>query len=223
MVAMELRARVDDGIRRAKGVALDLGVRTGVTRFRPTLIAPEQWSAMHRDGATRYYRDVAELARYSLAVGYLETLDEAIGRVLDVGCGVGGLRDHVAHLPFAEWVGVDLSEEAVAQAQAVGFDRSSFRVADATRPDGGLGTFDTVVLNEVVYYFPDVTAGLAGVEALVRPGGAVVTSVFRQPGDRWIWKQLDARFELVDRVWARNERNVRAPRGWQVALHRRRP
>jgi 2-polyprenyl-6-hydroxyphenyl methylase/3-demethylubiquinone-9 3-methyltransferase len=80
---------------------------------------------------------------------------------------------------------------------------------------------DVVVLNEVLYYFDDAGAVLDRVSRCLRPGGRVLTSMWRHPGDRQLWHMVDAHFQLLDRVEVRSERNRLARRGWLMACHAR--
>lgn len=70
-------------------------------------------------------------------------------RVLDIGCGNGALTYDIAQATEGEVVGIDISVQNIAQAQAA-YSRSNLRflVGDATRdvPDG---PFDTLVLSNV--------------------------------------------------------------------------
>lgn len=103
-------------------------------------------------------------------------------RVLEIGAGSGLLLFHVAPL-CAEYWATDLSAAAIDSLRGhVGADsgladrvRLHCRPADAFQ---GLpaGHFDTVVLNSVVQYFPDIdylVRVLQQAIALVKPGGAV--------------------------------------------------
>ncbi|MFL6194099.1 MAG: amino acid adenylation domain-containing protein [Thermoanaerobaculia bacterium] len=103
-------------------------------------------------------------------------------RVLEIGCGTGLLLFRVA--PHCrEYVAADFSEAALAAVRA-GMERypkpwppTSLRRAAADDFAGvEPGSFDAVILNSVVQYFPDAAyllRVLAGAVAAVRPGGFV--------------------------------------------------
>jgi predicted TPR repeat methyltransferase len=86
-----------------------------------------------------------------------------------------------------------------------------------------LGRFDVVVLNEMLYYIEDLDAFFDRLGELLDPSGLLLVSMWRHPGDRSLWRAVDERFPLVDRVEARNRANEVNPRGWIVSCHRRRP
>ncbi len=99
-------------------------------------------------------------------------------RVLEIGCGTGLLLFRVA--PHAElYHGTDFSAAALEHvrrhARGLPGVRLSRRPADRLDGLGGEG-FDTVVVNSVAQYFPDVDyllRVLEGAAAVVRPGGRV--------------------------------------------------
>ena len=109
-------------------------------------------------------------------------------RLLEIGCGVGLLTQHLA--PACEaYVGTDLSARAVAELGAwasgrPGLERIALHQREATQL-ADLGRFDTVVLNSVAQYFPDVEYLLeviAGAAALVEPGGRIFLGDLRHLG-----------------------------------------
>ncbi len=75
--------------------------------------------------------------------------NEGIYRVLDVGCGNGGLARLIADQ--VDYTGLDISGVAIDTAKSVA-PAGRFIVADAERPPEDLGEFDAIVFNEVLYY-----------------------------------------------------------------------
>ncbi len=103
-------------------------------------------------------------------------------RVLEVGCGTGLLLFRIA--PRCElYQGVDLAPAALAsirrQMAAAGLELPQVRLAQAAADDWSdvqPGSFDLVIVNSVVQYFPDadyLLRVLAGAAAAVAPGGHV--------------------------------------------------
>jgi SAM-dependent methyltransferase len=94
-------------------------------------------------------------------------------RVLEIGCGVGLLLQHLA--PQCEvYVGTDFSAAAIAQAQQWLSKRDDLRHVEllhrtATEVHNLTSTgFDTIVLNSVAQYFPDVDYFIAVLQAAIR-------------------------------------------------------
>jgi SAM-dependent methyltransferase len=105
-------------------------------------------------------------------------LDPLPKRVLEIGCGTGMLLLRVAR--HCEYVGVDFSAEALAYVQSR-LDAEGLRnvtLAQSTADDLSAveGTFDLVVLNSVVQYFPSLDYFLRVLRSVVEktaPGGRI--------------------------------------------------
>ena len=99
--------------------------------------------------------------------------------ILELGCGTGHDAARLAGEGYSV-TAVDLSGEAIGEAQARFGALARFLVADMTRrlpfPDGG---FDAVMSNVAVHMFPDAVtrAVFAQVRRLVRTGGLFVFHV----------------------------------------------
>ena len=155
--------------------ALGRAVNVAVARF--------PWSWRFLRGPVRRFSD-------SVAVGwdervrldspeYLEPLVAALdrlqaspARILDIGTGTGAAALQLAdRYPDAEVVGIDVSAEMVAQAEAKTGDRSGrvrFLVADIADFEDEEG-FDLVAMLNMPPFFDRVVA-------LLRPGGFVVNA-----------------------------------------------
>jgi 2-polyprenyl-6-hydroxyphenyl methylase/3-demethylubiquinone-9 3-methyltransferase len=218
-------AAVKRQARRGVDRASSWGRRLGVLPHQPERWSAERWTEAYGSGQLEYYGTLDELARYSLLVGYVgfffpPSSERPLPRVLDVGCGTGLLRNRLGSV-VGEYVGVDLSATAVESAQRRALPGTRFVVGDVASPD--LGSFDVVVLNEMLYYVEDLGPFFDRLGALLEPSGLLLVSMWRHPGDRTLAAALDARFPLVDRVEARNRANQLNPRGWLVSCHRRPP
>ncbi|MEU4558324.1 amino acid adenylation domain-containing protein [Actinoplanes sp. NPDC023936] len=128
-------------------------------------------------------------------------LAEPPGRVLEVGCGLGLLLLRIGPHATA-YHGTDVSAFAVAQLSAEVKSCGLANVTVEQRPAHRLGdlpaaSFDTVLLNSVVQYFPD--AGylrdvLAQARRLLAPGGRIVVGDVRSLpllGDFHLTVELD--------------------------------
>jgi amino acid adenylation domain-containing protein/non-ribosomal peptide synthase protein (TIGR01720 family) len=103
-------------------------------------------------------------------------------RVIEIGCGTGLVLFRIAPLA-AQYLGTDFSPAALSylRQQLQRLDRALPQVALLQRPADDLaglaaGSFDTVILNSVVQYFPSIeylVRVLAGAAQLVAPGGCI--------------------------------------------------
>lgn len=99
----------------------------------------------------------------------------AAARLLEIGCGPGGLwaenRDRIP----AGWrlLLTDLSPGMVQQAARTlaGLDHVLFGVADAQTLPFADSTFDLVLANHMLYHVPDRARALAEIHRVLRPGG----------------------------------------------------
>jgi SAM-dependent methyltransferase len=105
---------------------------------------------------------------------FLVPLREAgVRTILELGCGTGNDAARLAGEGYSV-TAIDLSGEAIGQAQARFGSMARFMVADMTQrlpfPDGG---FDAVMSNVALHMFPDslTRAVFAEVGRLVRPDG----------------------------------------------------
>lgn len=110
-----------------------------------------------------------------LVPGLAERLEAGID-VLDVGCGRGRALQHLARRhPASRFVGVDLSETAIATAREEGTDLPNLRfvAADATRLGDVVPACsqDLVTTFDAVHDQPHPAQVLAGIRAVLRPGG----------------------------------------------------
>jgi SAM-dependent methyltransferase len=147
-------------------------------------LAP-RWDAMRRPDA------FASLERA------LDALPEPAQRVLDLGTGTGRAAFVAARrFPQAQAVGVDLAEGMVAQARAMAppelAERVRFEAADAARLRFEDGSFDLVLLANMIPFFDELDRVLA-------PRGYLVVSFSAGP-ETPIWVPPERlRRELGDR------------------------
>jgi len=110
--------------------------------------------------------------------------------VLEIGCGVGLVLQHVAPR-CSSYVGVDFSRPALERLREWMGSRSEFANVEllcrsATEiADLPPESFDTVILNSVVQYFPSIeylASVLQSVVRLIRPGGRIFIGDVRHLG-----------------------------------------
>lgn len=207
---------------RAADKVRDLGVRAGVLGYRQRwVLSSADWDREYDGGVLDFYGDLRELARYSVLIGYVRAHGAALGAapsILDVGCGVGLLRERLPDGEVGRYVGIDPSTVAVQQGTARGYRDAEFVVG--TTPQAGSGPFDVIVCNEVLYYVEDLDLLFGRLEELLAPGGRLVTSIVRHPGAIALDRALDERFTRHDAVVVRSETGP--GNAWRVALHGRR-
>jgi demethylmenaquinone methyltransferase/2-methoxy-6-polyprenyl-1,4-benzoquinol methylase len=108
--------------------------------------------------------------------------------VLDLACGTGDFSQIVLRsLPGARVVAVDLTQKMLNVARKRG--TTSVVCSDAMKLPFADCTFDGVFVGYGLRNFPDLTAALAEIHRVTRPGGLMVSLDFFLPANR-LWRQL---------------------------------
>ena len=140
-------------------------------------LSKEAWEEQYRKGGWDFMRRLDEVARYSVIAGFLHHLKPG-GSVLDVGSGEGLLADHLRPFGYSRFLGIDLSETAIAQTAGRRDAKTAFAAADAESYTPR-GRWDAIVFNECVYYFNDPVGSVRRYEAYLEEGGVLIVSTFR--------------------------------------------
>ena len=138
------------------------------------MVAGQDWDARGYD------------ERFSFVTAYgsdlLALLDPRVGeRVLDVGCGSGHQAGELA-ARGAQAVGID-ADVAMLELARSAYPELAFREGDAQSLDvAGLcaivgGPYDAVLSNAALHWMPRQDDVIAGVAALLRPGGRFVVEM----------------------------------------------
>ncbi len=103
-------------------------------------------------------------------------------RVLDAGCGTGivarTVASHVA--PGGSVVGVDLNEGMIAEARRQETaNEVTWRVGDLERLPFEDGSFELVLIEQVLQFIPNRDRALAEARRVLAPGGRVVLALLR--------------------------------------------
>jgi len=175
----------------------------------------EAWDAQYAAGRWDFLTGDEQLERFRAVAGLVHRYAPGAA-VLDVGCGEGVLREILG--PGFRYLGIDLSREAIARAEArartAAGDAAEFEIADAEswRTDRRFGA---VVLNECLYYFRRPLVAAHRYLGCVEPGGVLVVSMFRAPRADAIARRLAAALPAAE------ELELAGPRGRRrITLHR---
>lgn len=178
------------------------------------------WDSSYACGHWDFLDSADQRPRHYTIAGFLaDRLPRESGRVLDAGCGLATLYP-LLRGRAAEYVGLDLSVEALKKAAAAyGAEPGVSFAHEAFEKFAGRG-FDALVLNEVLYYYPlsEIEKVFAHAFSRLRPGGVLVVSMNRNLKARLIWRRLEgiAPAEQGIRV-----HNLRTGSYWTVKVYRR--
>jgi SAM-dependent methyltransferase len=153
------------------------------------------WQREYQSGHWEFLRGLDQYPRYCVLAGYARAFAPA-GCVLDIGCGNGvlerALSDHCS-----QYVGIDLSENALAAAVKLAGPRATFVHADALTWNP-IDTVDVIVFNEVLYYFQDPVSVLRRYENYLRPGGVFLVSIYWRRGSTYaIWSRIARQYNCL--------------------------
>jgi SAM-dependent methyltransferase len=135
------------------------------------------------------------LGKRLLVAALLSSTDLRGRRVLDVGCGTGGVLSALGADAVA--VGVDRSRAALTYCRRRGI--RNLACADGDKLPFAPGSFDVVTMLDVLEHFADEAALLASVRALLAPGGTLLVSV---PAFQFLWSAHDEVLQHVRRYTA---------------------
>lgn len=95
-------------------------------------------------------------------------------RCLDVGCGDGNVSGRWLKAHGCDYVGVDISQHAVDQAEMNGL--SAVRIDDASALPFDAGSFDVAVCVEVVEHLFQPMGAMLEIHRILRPGGILMVT-----------------------------------------------
>lgn len=155
----------------------------------------QKWERNYAAGSWDFLDSLSQRGRHYAIAGIVVDRhpDERV-RVLDVGCGLGTLYPLLKGRVHS-YSGLDLSEEVIKRCRsAFGDDPNCTFTSGAFEDFAPRETFDVVVLNEVLYYFPVSRAVEVFQKALSHAGddGFVVISMNRSWKGRLIRTRLNA-------------------------------
>jgi len=207
-------------LRRGARALIPNGIRSGISEFVRGRFLPyrsRDWDAEYRSGFWNRLENACELVRYSAIAGYY-TYNWPGGSVLDVGCGSGVLYRRLRLAGPSKYVGIDISESAIAQARMLTNDScAEFHCVGAEAFTSQVG-FDVIVFNEVLYYFPKPINIIERLMGGVKPGGGCIVSMFRKASNDRIWRDLERALRIEDTVRLTNQDGVT----WDIKVFRRR-
>lgn len=154
--------------------------------------AARLFSRMARRHRRRYEKRGFPKSQRQLLEGLMQTgLNDA--SLIEIGCGVGYLHQHLLEQGAAHAIGIDLAEKMIEQARELAAsrgltDRTDYRVGDFIETADSLNAADVAILDKVLCCYPDA-------EALVQKSLAKTRRVYAYtiPRNRW-WMRLGVKF-----------------------------
>ena len=152
-----------------------------------------EWDAQYTDG--RWERLKQEQKNTKAIATHIceEAQKNPTLRVLDVGCGNGGLTQLI-HSCVGTYVGTDISSVALEEARLIA-PKVALHVCDAANPPSDLGIFDVIVFNEILYYTnPEIV--LRAHQQYAHTDTTIIISIVRHWRSLFLWRKI---FRLVEK------------------------
>ncbi|WP_438479175.1 class I SAM-dependent methyltransferase [Oleiharenicola lentus] len=148
----------------------------------------ERWNHQYAEGRWEKLKAPLELARLDACASQLHRQGTRKS-VLEIGSGAALLQQRVAPDDYSTWLGIDVSDLAIAEAQAFANHRVRYLVADMTTfvPDQ---KFDVIIFPESIYYTDDRAGLLKRYAQFLNPNGVFIVSIFQTKRSGAIWKEI---------------------------------
>lgn len=166
-------------------------------------VSKEVWERQYTRGNWSVLAQLDELSRYMVLVGYLQYVKPGAA-VLDVGCGEGLLLRHYRPYGYARYVGIDISETALAKIRHAENEATKFVCANA-ETYVPTERFDAIVFNGILCYFHDAIGTAARYARALNPDGLLIVSAYA-PSLRELasLRALAARYRCLDETTVKN-------------------
>jgi SAM-dependent methyltransferase len=166
--------------------------------YRPDRVPQGHYERLYASGSLDWYKDLSELARYSVVIGYCHYFKPS-GAILDVGCGEGILQERLEPNTYTQYVGIDLSNTAISRATERQDDKTSFVVADFNTyvPNA---QFDIIIFNECLYHADDPLSVVKRYERFLKDDGLFIVSICDHERVKKVWKLLEVAYPVRDAV-----------------------
>ena len=105
-------------------------------------------------------------------------------KVLDLGCGAGGISEYISDVTGAHVTGLDYAVTAIetaANRTSGKRDRLTFVQGDMNSLDFADRSFDKVVSIDTIYWVADIDEALASISRLIKPGGRMGIFIAHTP------------------------------------------
>ncbi len=134
------------------------------------------WEDQYSSGHWDFLDGLSESSRYAIVADWREKLKPG-GSILEIGCGAGQLLRVMRRGGYERYLGVDISQNAIAAAKAaLGDAQTHFIAGDAATMELE-GQFDVIIINEALNYFVGPGEFVRRLHAHLLPGGVLIISM----------------------------------------------
>lgn len=167
----------------------------------------DRWNYQYDKGLWNGLRALDELARFSVIVGYVKFLKPGQPEVLEIGCGEGLLQQRLQSPNYGRYIGVDISDSAIARAQADGDEKCTYLVADMDVYQPA-GAFDFIIFNESIYYSRHPLRTMRRLAEYLKPEGLMLVTINHHKHSDHLWEAIRPGFALVDETTTTTSKGI---------------
>lgn len=189
------------------------GASTGAGKPVPVAALDREYAS----GAWDHFYGPDEQPRFDVLLGLLDTAGPSPS-LLELGCGSGRLLSLIPPGMVSRYLGVDLSEEGLKRARALGRPGADFLRADfeTWRP---AEPWDLIVFNESIGYACDPATTVLAFSRHLTPCGRIIISHHRYGNSGAQWKRIESVLDVEKSATASNARGQH----WDLKVLRPRP
>jgi SAM-dependent methyltransferase len=177
--------------------------------YGPSVIKRRLWNAEFAGGRW----DCLESSPGDCVYGYVEKYARQ-GRILDLGCGSGNTGNELAREAYREYVGVDISDVAVAKATRRSHEngraeRNQYLTADIFSY-APAGRFDVILFRDSIYYIqrPKIKGMLERYKRYLTPNGVFIVRLWDGGDDRRFASAIEDNFDVLEKHVAEDSKAV---------------
>jgi len=161
-------------------------------------VSGDTWNLEYGKGKWTYLeKDPGEQSRNAIIAIYCKQF-AVDGKLLDVGCGTGSLCDFLLDKQKENYLGIDISAEAIRLAN---LKRNLTYIIESAETFQSDEKFDIIIFNEVLYYV-DYKKALKRFSEFLAANGTIIISVYKNPAIseslEKIWNVTDSMFETME-------------------------
>ncbi len=129
----------------------------------------------HSDYAFDMYHDMFE----RFIAPHLPKHERETIKILDIGCGWGGLLKVLQEKGYTQSEGFDLSQEQVDNAVSLGINNVTTNTIESFFETSTPNSYDVIILFDVLEHFPsdEGVKHMKAIQSMLKPGGKIILQV----------------------------------------------
>ena len=176
--------------------------------YSPRRITRQNWDLQFKHGHWDFLWSNDELIRYNYIYNLLSEYLRQDFKILDLGCGEGNLYKHIQSLDLTDYVGVDISEEAITKAKRLFNGNGKFICEDLCKynPED---SYDFIIFNESLYYLDKPIAVINRYKKFLKKEGKIIVSMwYDKVKNNKLWKRIDSNFKIESQKTINNNKGI---------------